>query len=189
MKIVKKVLSEGKLTEDFSQRRGNFRIYLRKEIKRAKKITVKSLKLVYTKIKKGIEEYEPKNNRSQLIKSDSNTILLDAYNANPMSIESALMNINQLDHPNKVVILGDMFELGEETDNEHIRSINMCIGLGLKNVYLVGDCFHRNNNSIFKSFVHLDDLIKKLTEDSISNSFILIKGSRGMKLEKLIEFL
>jgi len=146
-------------------------------------------KLNIQQIKKGIEEYEPKNNRSQLIKSDSNTILLDAYNANPMSIESALMNINQLDHPNKVVILGDMFELGEETDNEHIRSINMCIGLGLKNVYLVGDCFHRNNNSIFKSFVHLDDLIKKLTEDSISNSFILIKGSRGMKLEKLIEFL
>lgn len=146
-------------------------------------------KLNIQQIKKGIENYEPKNNRSQLIKSDNNTILLDAYNANPMSVESALININQIDHPNKVIILGDMYELGTETDSEHIRSINMCISLGLKNVYLVGECFDRNNNSTFKSFANIDDLIKTLTQERISNSFILIKGSRGMKLEKLIEFL
>ena len=80
--------------------------------------------LDFLKIKKGIELYQPKNNRSQIIKQKSNTIILDAYNANPTSMNAALDNFSLMKGDNKIVILGDMFELGDESFNEHKASLN-----------------------------------------------------------------
>lgn len=140
-------------------------------------------------IKAAIENYEPRNNRSQLISTEVNEILLDAYNANPMSIEHALINMQQLEHSKKVVILGDMFELGEESTAEHIRMINKCLSAGLTNVYLVGKEFHNNNHTSYPSFPSTDALIEELKKQPIVDSFVMIKGSRAMKLEQLVELL
>lgn len=139
-----------------------------------------------SKIKSAIESYIPTNNRSQLIEGTNNKILLDAYNANPMSIEHALINMQQLEHHNKVIILGDMFEMGSESDSEHIRMINKCLSIGFKNVYLVGEDFHVNNHTSYLSFPNTETLIDELKKHPIKDAFILIKGSRGMKLEQLV---
>ena len=140
-------------------------------------------------IKKGIEKYIPTNNRSQLIQTKNNTILLDAYNANPMSVEKAIHNMINIDHNHKVLILGDMFELGEDSDKEHINIINHCLGAGFSNVYLVGEAFIKVNNTNYPSFSSSRQLIEHLTKNPISDAFILIKGSRGMKLEKMVQHL
>ena len=141
------------------------------------------------KIKNAIESYVPTNNRSQLIKTEHNTILLDAYNANPMSVEKAIHNMMNIDHAHKVLILGDMFELGEEEQKEHISIINHCLGGGFKEVYLVGNAFDSVNNTKYPSYRQSEDLIISLKEAPLKEAFILIKGSRGMKLEELVEYL
>ena len=140
-------------------------------------------------IKKGIENYTPTNNRSQLIKTNNNTLLLDAYNANPMSVEKAIHNMINIEHSHKVLILGDMFELGEDSAKEHINIINHCLGSGFTNVYLVGDAFSKVNNTSYPSFATSKELIAHLGGNPIKDAFILIKGSRGMKLEELEQHL
>lgn len=141
------------------------------------------------KIKNAIESYVPTNNRSQLIKTEHNTILLDAYNANPMSVEKAIHNMINIEHSHKVLILGDMFELGEEEQKEHISMINHCLVAGFKEVYLVGNVFDSVNNTIYPSYKKIQELIITLKDSPIKETFILIKGSRGMKLEELVEYL
>lgn len=141
------------------------------------------------KIKNAIESYVPTNNRSQIIKTEHNTILLDAYNANPMSVEKSIHNMMNIDHTHKVLILGDMFELGEEEQKEHISIINHCLGGGFKEVYLVGNAFDSVNNTKYPSYRQSEDLIISLKETPLKEAFILIKGSRGMKLEELVEYL
>ena len=86
-------------------------------------------------IKEAIESYVASNNRSQIIKTNANTILLDAYNSNPMSLEKAIQNLENIKHENKVMILGDMFELGEETNIEHQKIIDQCLKSGVSNVF------------------------------------------------------
>jgi len=140
-------------------------------------------------IKQAIESYVPTNNRSQLIKTDSNTILLDAYNANPMSIEKAINNLTNIKHPNKVMILGDMFELGEETNKEHINIINHCLNSGITDVRFVGEIFNTLNKTTYESYENTNALIEQLKKQRITDAFILIKGSRGMKLEQIVEYL
>ena len=93
-------------------------------------------------IKKGIESYEPKNNRSQVLKKAQNTIYLDAYNANPSSMEAALRNFAAMHLPNSMAILGDMFELGKYAEEEHINMIKLCTSLGLLKVLFVGENFY-----------------------------------------------
>ena len=141
------------------------------------------------KIKNAIESYVPTNNRSQLIKTEHNTILLDAYNANPMSVEKAIYNMMNIEHAHKVLILGDMFELGEEEQKEHISIINHCLAGGFNEVYLVGNAFDSVNNTKYPSYKQREDLIISLKEAPLKEAFILIKGSRGMKLEELVEYL
>ena len=141
------------------------------------------------KIKQAIETYVPTNNRSQLIKTESNTVLLDAYNANPMSIEKAINNIANIEQPNKVIILGDMFELGEEANKEHINMINHCLSSGITEVYFVGEIFNGLNKTGYKSYDNTNSLMDQLKKQPITDAFILIKGSRGMKLEQLVEYL
>jgi len=144
-----------------------------------------------TSIKKGLESYAPKNNRSQIIKQNSNTIILDAYNANPSSIDAALKNFKTMEGDQKIVILGDMFELGEQSYAEHQSIIDLAQKLDFSQLYLVGNQFfehHQNYSNVlfFKDFerlrIHLEDY-------SIKQSMVLVKGSRGMALERLLEFI
>ncbi len=140
-------------------------------------------------IKEAIETYVASNNRSQIIKTNANIILLDAYNSNPMSLEKAIQNLENIKHENKVMILGDMFELGEETNIEHQKIIDKCLKSGVSNVFLVGKIFNAINNTKYTSFDNTGDLVELLKNQAIDDAFILIKGSRGMKLEQVVDYL
>jgi UDP-N-acetylmuramoyl-tripeptide--D-alanyl-D-alanine ligase len=147
--------------------------------------------LDFLKIKKGIESYQPKNNRSQIIKQKSNTIILDAYNANPTSMNAALDNFSLMKGDNKIVILGDMFELGDESSNEHKAVIDLVNSLNFSFTYYVGQHFikHKFLSETVFFFDNTDVLKRHFQSLSISNSVILVKGSRGMSLEVLLQYL
>lgn len=142
-------------------------------------------------IKEAIESYIPENNRSQMLVKNSNEIILDAYNANPSSMEVAIKNFLQLDKPNKVAILGDMFELGKESLREHKHIVAL-----LKNekeviTYFIGKDFYSNmldkkNLFFFETF---DEFSEAFREEKMENKTMLIKGSRGMALERTLELL
>lgn len=138
-------------------------------------------------IKNAIENYIPTNNRSQIIETENNTILLDAYNANPTSVELALQNFSQITHSNKIVILGDMFELGEEAQSEHQNIANLASSLNFSKTYFVGENFY--NSNVSNRFLSFDELKIYLVKNPISDAYILIKGSRGMALERLLDII
>lgn len=142
-------------------------------------------------IKDALESYIPENNRSQLISKGTNQIILDAYNANPSSMAVAIENFLQLDNSNKVMILGDMFELGEESFKEHQTIVNMFLNQNNVIVYFVGQEFY--NHQIASNNIHFFDSFDSFSEyfrsQKIQNSSILIKGSRGMVLERTLPFL
>ena len=134
-----------------------------------------------------IEGYQPTNNRSQLIKKKSNTLLLDAYNANPTSMLVALDNFSSIKHSSKVAILGDMFELGEYAFDEHENIVAYCKNLDIHRCIFVGEEFSKTTAlEKYKNFEKLKTEIKK---SPLKNSYILIKGSRGMSLERLLEII
>ena len=139
-------------------------------------------------IKEAIEEYIPTNNRSQIIQKGRNKIILDAYNANPTSVKAALENFSLLTDKNKIVVLGDMFELGKDSEYEHQSISDLCEALKFETVLLVGESFHqaKTKNKTFNSFKELKTYVEM---NKISNSTILIKGSRGMALERLLDIL
>ena len=142
-------------------------------------------------IKKGIESYVPKNNRSQIIKQNSNTIIMDAYNANPTSVEAALQNFKIMEGEKKVVILGDMFELGSESSSEHQAIISMVKNLDFTTAYFVGTHFFEYQNEFpFALFFETLEGIKKHIQDMpIKDASVLVKGSRGMAMEQLTKVL
>lgn len=140
-------------------------------------------------IKKGIESYVPDNNRSQLVNTGYNQLLLDAYNANPNSMRAAIENFSKFKAENKWLILGDMFELGEYSYIEHAQIVEFLKNLDLKNVLLVGEEFIKANNANFKSFKSTEETKNYLFQNKIINSTVLIKGSRGMRMESLKEVL
>lgn len=142
-------------------------------------------------IKAAIESYIPENNRSQLLVKDSNEILLDAYNANPSSMAVAIQNFLQLDKANKLMILGDMFELGAESLAEHKSIIGLLANESQTQCYFVGKDFYANKiaRSHFKFYQTFEALSAALQENSIQNSLLLIKGSRGMALERVLEWI
>ncbi len=142
-----------------------------------------------TDIKDAIENYVASNNRSQIKKTNTNTILLDAYNSNPTSLEKAIQNLENINHENKVMILGDMLELGKETTIEHQKIIDQCLRSGVSNVFLVGKIFNAINNTNYTSFDNTIELIELIKTQSIEDAFVLIKGSRGMKLENVVDYL
>ncbi len=137
-------------------------------------------------IKSAIEAYIPDNNRSQIILKSTNKIILDAYNANPSSMKAALENFDAIDEEHKTVILGDMFELGKTSLEEHQAIANLVEDLKFENSYFVGEIFHqtKTKNNLFKTF---EDLIEYLKNKPLKHQSILIKGSRGMRLERLLE--
>ena len=136
----------------------------------------------------GLENYLPKNNRSQLVVSEKNSLIVDAYNANPSSMNEAVRNFAQLKEERKCLILGDMLELGVESKNEHQQIITLLQSLGLTDVLLVGENFKKTKND-FRSFDDVTQLIDYLKNKPVENNWVLIKGSRGIKLEKTITFL
>ena len=143
------------------------------------------------KIKFGLENYIPNNNRSQLLEKNSNKIILDAYNANPSSMLAALTNFFQLEEKNKVAVLGDMFELGSESSEEHQKLIDFCINQTDINFYFIGKDFfaHKNINSNMHFNDSFESFQANFTKQKIENSLVLIKGSRGMSLERTLEIL
>lgn len=143
------------------------------------------------KIKFGLENYIPNNNRSQLLEKNSNKIILDAYNANPSSMNAALTNFFQLEEKNKVAILGDMFELGIESSDEHKKLIEFCFHNENIIFYFIGKDFfaHKNSNTNMKFYKTFESFQSVFPNQKTENSFLLIKGSRGMSLERTLDLL
>ncbi|WP_395050679.1 UDP-N-acetylmuramoyl-tripeptide--D-alanyl-D-alanine ligase [Flavobacterium sp.] len=142
-------------------------------------------------IKEALESYIPENNRSQLITKVTNQIILDAYNANPSSMAVAIENFVQLDNSNKIMILGDMFELGEESQQEHKAIVNLVLEEKDIVCYFIGKDFYNNRIDKIKFYFYetFDAFSDYLKDIKIENSSILIKGSRGMALERTLNFL
>ncbi len=147
-------------------------------------------KVNHKSIKQAIESYKPVNNRSQVLKTKGNLIILDAYNANPISMEAAIDNFKIIPYKNKIAIIGDMLELGSESIKEHKRIIKLLEDANFKKIILVGEIFFSLcNNSDFQCFENTDKALQFLKKNHISSASILIKGSRKMELERLTEVL
>lgn len=142
------------------------------------------------KIKHAIESYTPTNNRSQIIKKGDHTIILDAYNANPSSMEAAIYNFVQLQYNTKIVFLGDMFELGNDAALEHQKITDQISNTKTEEIYLIGNHFFATKctNPRVHKFKSYEDLETNWTLKN-QKDLILIKGSRGMKLERILDLL
>ena len=141
----------------------------------------------FEEIKAAIENYKPTNMRSQVVEKNGKTLVLDTYNANPSSMALSLNNFSQF-IGSKTVIIGDMLELGEESVTEHQKIWELAQSLNLDEIIIVGSIFKQVNPSE-KSFKNTDELIEYLKQNPLKNKNILLKGSRGIALEKVIEFL
>lgn len=146
-------------------------------------------KIPYEQIKSALEVYVPENNRSQLITKGTNQIILDAYNANPSSMAVAIENFKQLDNSNKIAILGDMFELGEESFAEHKNIVDSLLNQKKIVCHFVGADFFANRLNVENFHFHAtyEDLAAYINEQKINQSTLLIKGSRGMALERTLD--
>ena len=146
----------------------------------------KYFKVADEKIKIALEAYVPTNSRSQIIKKDTNTILLDAYNANPSSMKVAIENFAKMEGINKIVILGGMMELGEESLAEHAGLIEMLSQYSWKQVVVAGKDFTNLPSNVLR-FNDATEIAAWFKEQHFQNATILIKGSRSMAMEKVLE--
>jgi UDP-N-acetylmuramoyl-tripeptide--D-alanyl-D-alanine ligase len=142
-----------------------------------------------------IENYIPSNNRSQMMKGKENLLIVDAYNANPTSMSAALENFRQMEAANKVVILGDMLELGADSQKEHAGILAVAKSINIRYYFFVGkefrnaaagDKFYETKGHFFDDSPRLREFLE---ENPLRGNTILIKGSRGTKLEKVLEIL
>lgn len=140
------------------------------------------------KINEALAGYTPQNNRSQLKKTDNNTLIIDAYNANPTSMMAALQNFRNMDVPHKMLILGDMRELGAESVAEHQKIADYLKECTFEKVWLVGEQFAAAEHS-FKTYANVQEVIKELTAEKPKEYTILIKGSNGIKLSSTVDYL
>ena len=142
-------------------------------------------------IQAAIEAYTPSNLRSQLLKTNRNTIILDAYNANPSSMRVAISNFAEMKADNKLLIIGEMRELGAISEESHKNIVELMKKNHFPQVFLVGPSFETiaNNYTFTRYFPDTDTLIEYLKVHEIRHAFILIKGSRGNKLERITEYL
>jgi len=146
-------------------------------------------KVATNKIKEALQNYKPKNNRSEILKKADLQIIMDAYNANPTSMNAALDNLNQLKQNPKFAILGDMFELGDASKKEHQAIADKLATLNFEKVFLIGHYFYQSkiketNILQFKTF---DDF--RLNFKNPEKGILLIKASRGMALERVLDFI
>ena len=145
----------------------------------------KIFKVSKENIEQSIAHYSPTNNRSQLIKTSKNTVIADCYNANPTSTMESLISFNQIESSQKLVILGDMLELGASSEVEHQAIVDYLESKSLKAI-LVGKCYQKTKSG-FTTFKDTLQLIPFLKESDLENSLVLLKGSRGIKLEMLLK--
>ena len=143
-----------------------------------------------------LESYLPENNRSQLMQTKKNSLIIDAYNANPTSMAAALSNFENILHSTKALILGDMLELGDDSLQEHINVLEKVDKLNAQKIYIVGKEFEQAYNDIkqnLKSEIHLFPNSKELSmyidSNPLKGHLILIKGSRGTRLEQVVDHL
>lgn len=143
--------------------------------------------LNFGQIKDAIENYTPTNMRSQILERNGKVFVLDTYNANPSSMAESLKNFSTFDG-SKTIIIGDMLELGEESDKEHRDILSLAESLNFDEIITVGKCFKKANlNS--RSFENSGELAQALKEQKIVSKNILLKASRGIALEKVLEFI
>lgn len=135
-----------------------------------------------------LEEYTPSNNRSQLKQTDSNTLIIDAYNANPTSMHAALKNFADLHAADKMVILGEMRELGTESKEEHRKLLDFLTQANFEKTWLIGEYFEEMHPA-FRTFHTVDDAISELKANPIKGYTVLIKGSNSNRLFRLPEYL
>lgn len=142
------------------------------------------------KIKEAISNYIPLNNRSQIIEKNNKLIILDAYNANPTSMISAINSLIEK-QGKKSVILGDMYELGNQSEKEHHDLIDFCVKNNFENIFLIGNEFFKQKDKFEIPFFYKtkDELNKHIKKFPITSKYILIKGSRVMRMENLINFI
>ena len=139
-------------------------------------------------ISSALVSYLPHNNRSQLKETADNKLIVDAYNANPTSMMAALKNFRQVEAPHKMVILGDMKELGEASREEHQKVVDYLKECGFDRVVLVGPEFAAATHS-YQTFQHVDEVLADIRMHKPQGYYILIKGSNSMKLCQLPEYL
>lgn len=151
-------------------------------------------KLKPEQINAGISGYQPKNNRSQITQTATNTLICDYYNANPSSMFVAIENLGKLTAKRKVLVLGDMFEMGQESAAEHAAVIRKALDTEVDEVIFIGGEFGSQKSEIgsrkpdtVKFYVTVEQAIAALRDEPIKDSTVLIKGSRGMALERLVE--
>jgi UDP-N-acetylmuramoyl-tripeptide--D-alanyl-D-alanine ligase len=136
-----------------------------------------------------LEHYQPSNNRSQFLKTEQNQLILDAYNANPSSTLLAIENFSKLDLVNKLIILGDMLELGKDAEKEHQEILNVVSSLAIE-CFAVGPIYSACNlPQGIRTFSNTEECKSYLADNTQIERAILIKGSRGLKLETLVELL
>ena len=140
------------------------------------------------KIDRALTAYTPQNNRSQLKKTARNTLVIDAYNANPTSMIAALENFRNMKAPHKMLLLGDMRELGTESPTEHQKIADFISLCGFETVWLVGEQFAAASHR-FQTFADIQEVISRLQTEHPQGHTILIKGSNGIKLDKAIDYL
>ncbi|MCI3939092.1 UDP-N-acetylmuramoyl-tripeptide--D-alanyl-D-alanine ligase [Chryseobacterium aahli] len=143
--------------------------------------------LEINQIKEAIEAYTPTNMRSQVVKKNDKTLVLDTYNANPSSMTASLYNFITFEGT-KTIVIGDMLELGEESVVEHINILKTAHDLGFNEIITVGKHFKAVNDSS-KSFENIAELIEYLSSNKIQSENVLLKASRGISLEKAIDFI
>jgi UDP-N-acetylmuramoyl-tripeptide--D-alanyl-D-alanine ligase len=141
-------------------------------------------------IAQAISSYNPTNNRSQLIETSKNKIVMDAYNANPSSMKVAVENFDAIDHPNKTVILGGMKELGASSQKAHNELFEMVQSKDFSGIYLLGEEFEAfSHMKGVQWFTNSETLAEQLQDKPLENSLILVKGSRSNKLEIILPYL
>lgn len=142
--------------------------------------------LDFKQIKSALESYTPTNMRSQVMEKDGKTLVLDTYNANPSSMSASLQNFKSFEGT-KTIIIGDMLELGEESKAEHQNILELAKSLGFENLITVGNSFKEVNPE--SAFANTAELTEYFKTNKITTKNILLKGSRGVALEKIIDFL
>lgn len=147
------------------------------------------LNVAINNIKEALEAYQPNNMRSQYKRTEKNELIIDAYNANPTSMEAALRDFAQRSNSNKLVILGDMKELGEIAEEEHRRIASLLNELNIAEALLCGEVFSTTAPSTLRCFATTDELRRYIQNNNPTDKIILIKGSRSMKLESIVDLL
>ena len=146
-------------------------------------------KIPAERISRAIAAYEPTNNRSQLKKTENNELIIDAYNANPSSMKVALDNFATMPVSPKALILGDMRELGPTSDELHTEVVARIKEGNYDKVFLCGEHFQKAAGKDFTTYATTEELIEALRKNPLEGYHVLIKGSHGMALERVVEVL